>query len=1423
MCQVKSSNGKGRKRSANVGLDNAATENDISKAVELPDSVRPCVKRPKRSAACSSLKEKTYRLNQKNSLIEVKQESIADGEDVAVVFTSEGETQQTPQRRLVDFIVHDENGNSQPLEILDVMQLYITGVIIPLNGAMDKQRGMRCECFGPLESWSITGYEQGSPVVWICTYMAEYICIKPAGIYSKIYNALFEKAMVCVEVYRALSKPDGGDPTLSLDELIARVSRCLANGIGKTNASIPFVSRDYFFSQGKLIVDQLIALDENAADDEQIFTGLPALQALEKEYIQRMRMPRIHNPVALQRKALTIIETRFFGEGGSSSANMASEADSLSEDEKLARLLQEQEDRNVYIRQTRRPAANPKAKVYIKINEDEIANDYPLPAYYEAEEEETDEYILFDDDVSPLAPEDLPRRKLHDWALYNSESRLISLELLPMLAGAEVDVDIYGSGIMTEDDGDDFGLDDHPQSRNNEELLHLASCSKEGLSSASERKPEGIRIYLSAIKEWMIEFGASMIFVSIRTNGAWYRLGSPSQQYAPWFRPVLKTASLAIKVITMLKEASRVSRLSFVDVVRNLAAQDDKDDPTFISSKIPEVERYVVVHGQIILQQFAEYPDDCIKKSSFIVGLIAKMEQKHHTKLMFSRKKVLLRKGKNLNPRANSRPDGTKRKPMRATTTRLVHRIWSEYYAKFNVDGELDPTIADSVVPEVEDPQEEVEDGEQDEETAIVPALRGNVQRRLKSSNSRPTHADVKWIAKSIERTSISKAVYKKACFGGYDLEVGGVVLVDVEGGDEHDEMPTMLLVEYLYEKDDGSCMLHGRVMERGPNTVLGNAADERELFLTDDCEDISICDIKGTAKVKIQRRSWGHNHRKANATEDEEERARAKERELKGLPVEYYCRYWYSPKKGAFMSLPYDSMAVGNGICGSCRVKEEKLEKEVACIIENNEGFILEGNEYHVNDFLYLDPDTFESLEDGSENMEKFKAGRNKGLRAYVICQLLAVKAPPSNDAKQANAMTSHLTVRRFYRPEDVGILKAYKADIHEIYYSKDIATVQLNVVRGTCDVRRYHEVLGASGICMMKHTFFCSCIYDPKRGTIKQLPANVKLSPKISERFATHCKLEDSSSKFKGKGKMVEDVQPLAISEEVSAEHALTTLDIFAGCGGLSEGLQQSGASFTKWAIEYEHPAAEAFKVNHPQAEVFCENCNVILRSIMEKGGDLDDCLSTPEAAELSLKLTEEQKSRLPIPGNVDFINGGPPCQGFSGMNRFNQRTWSKVQCEMILAFLSYADYFRPRFFLLENVRNFVSFNKGQTFRLTLRSLLEMGYQVRFGILQAGNYGVSQSRIRAFIWAAAPTEKLPDWPEPTHVFAGSSLKIALPGGQNYPTAKDAAQGAPFRSMTVRDTIGDLPAVCNGADRGEITVICKENMRERESFINVL
>ena len=50
-----------------------------------------------------------------------------------------------------------------------------------------------------------------------------------------------------------------------------------------------------------------------------------------------------------------------------------------------------------------------------------------------------------------------------------------------------------------------------------------------------------------------------------------------------------------------------------------------------------------------------------------------------------------------------------------------------------------------------------------------------------------------------------------------------------------------------------------------------------------------------------------------------------------------------------------------------------------------------------------------------------------------------------------------------------------------------------------------------------------------------------------------------------------------------------------------------------------------------------------------------------------------------------------------------------------------------------------------------------------MRFGILEAGAYGVPQSRKRAWRWAAAPEEVLTDWQEQTNVFAAPELKIAL------------------------------------------------------------
>jgi len=50
--------------------------------------------------------------------------------------------------------------------------------------------------------------------------------------------------------------------------------------------------------------------------------------------------------------------------------------------------------------------------------------------------------------------------------------------------------------------------------------------------------------------------------------------------------------------------------------------------------------------------------------------------------------------------------------------------------------------------------------------------------------------------------------------------------------------------------------------------------------------------------------------------------------------------------------------------------------------------------------------------------------------------------------------------------------------------------------------------------------------------------------------------------------------------------------------GCGGLSEGFHQSGIAESRWAIEKEEPAAQAFRLNNPGCTVFTDDCNELLR---------------------------------------------------------------------------------------------------------------------------------------------------------------------------------------------------------------------------------
>ena len=118
---------------------------------------------------------------------------------------------------------------------------------------------------------------------------------------------------------------------------------------------------------------------------------------------------------------------------------------------------------------------------------------------------------------------------------------------------------------------------------------------------------------------------------------------------------------------------------------------------------------------------------------------------------------------------------------------------------------------------------------------------------------------------------------------------------------------------------------------------------------------------------------------------------------------------------------------------------------------------------------------------------------------------------------------------------------------------------------------------------------------------------------------------------------------------------------------------------------------------------------------------------------------------------------------------------------------------------------MKNFASYKKGMVLKLCLRTLVKMGYQCTFTVLQAGQYGVAQTRRRVIILAAAPGEKLPLFPEPTHCFSASACKLSVKV-DNIPYELNMNKSAPYKTVTVRDTMSDLPRIKNGHNKLEIS-----------------
>ncbi|XAR60439.1 DNA (cytosine-5-)-methyltransferase [Bertholletia excelsa] len=185
----------------------------------------------------------------------------------------------------------------------------------------------------------------------------------------------------------------------------------------------------------------------------------------------------------------------------------------------------------------------------------------------------------------------------------------------------------------------------------------------------------------------------------------------------------------------------------------------------------------------------------------------------------------------------------------------------------------------------------------------------------------------------------------------------------------------------------------------------------------------------------------------------------------------------------------------------------------------------------------------------------------------------------------------------------------------------------------------------------------------------------------------------------------------------------------------------------------------------------------------------------------------VTEGYKTNiLPLPGNVDVVCGGPPCQGISGFNRFRNKEnpLEDPKNKQLAVFMDIVDYLRPRFVLMENVVDLVKFANGFLGRYALGRLVGMNYQTRLGMMAAGAYGLPQFRMRVFMWGARPIEKLPQYPLPTHNVVVRGV-IPTEFESNTVAYDENREVELEKALLLEDAISDLPLVENDERRDEM------------------
>lgn len=249
-------------------------------------------------------------------------------------------------------------------------------------------------------------------------------------------------------------------------------------------------------------------------------------------------------------------------------------------------------------------------------------------------------------------------------------------------------------------------------------------------------------------------------------------------------------------------------------------------------------------------------------------------------------------------------------------------------------------------------------------------------------------------------------------------------------------------------------------------------------------------------------------------------------------------------------------------------------------------------------------------------------------------------------------------------------------------------------------------------------------------------------------------------------------------------------TFIDLFAGCGGLSEGFLQTGRFKALAHVEWEKPMVDTLRnrlITKWDESTTEAKRRVVLFDI-QKTEELINGIWSNESNRQYGSYNADDAKTIGLKGivgkqHVDLIIGGPPCQAYSIHGRATDKDSMQNDYRNYLfeSFCRVVDAFRPKIFVFENVGGFLSAKPGgiPVRNRVYNAFTEIGYDIRTPedmptiLFDAIDFGVPQHRPRVII-----------------IGVRRDSKYTL---DDFYSAIEKEQ-KPTSYLTVRDAIGGLP-----------------------------